>query len=69
MSEQQPSYQIEEMDDANLADSNFSEIIIIIAVVIAIGAAVAGFMYYNKQRKEQQGTPGEPEQSWVLFLN
>ena len=55
-------YKIEEMNEEYLAEGNLSEILIIVAVVIAIGAGVAGFMYYNKQKKDQAGaTPGSVE--------
>ena len=65
MSDSESTYTIEELGDGTgqvTTAGNLSEILIIVAVLIAIVAGVVGFMYYNKQKKAEH-TAGSKEES------
>ena len=69
MSEQeaatQQTYEIQDLDDT-VQEGNLSEIMIVAAVVVAIVAAVYGFIHYQKQKNKsshQSGVPVEDPKS------
>ena len=60
MSEQEAAtqtYEIQDLDDT-VQEGNLSEIMIVAAVVVAIVAAVYGFVHYKKQKNKSSHQSG-----------